>query len=157
MMKLSEMKMLTEQQTTVAQKILSVVPIREAWSTREVMAELRRLHQTHVTSGDVLEGSLYHLKKVGLVKQINGGWIRAPWKDDKAISQSAGNFEYPQEEPAILEQPNDPLVVLGQAAATLRQLAETIETAALEMAERLNKVGESSKKLEALRGLLKEL
>jgi hypothetical protein len=49
------------------------------------------------------------------------------------------------------------LVVLGQAAATLRQLAETIETAALEMAERLNKVGESSKKLEALRGLLKEL
>lgn len=146
-----------------AQKVLSAVPIEQAWEPKQIHAELARINRH--TERSVVDGCLLHLKAIGLVKETKPGhWLRVSARP-KAETQPAIKIgpalqRAPAESPPPA--PVDPLDELGACAAALRQLAcdanslaDRLDAAAIAAEDRVQAHLADSNKLRQLQALLK--
>lgn len=152
----------------IARKVLEAVPIAEAWTQQQVMAEMKRLHGT-AQAFDVVQGSLSHLAEVGLVKHTAGLYQRVAVKRTLTTVQSMAReaFDGADEGGVDIDaahknspplSPIDKLANLGATARemsrALARLADEIDAAAIEVDEQVKEAGAGSEKLRQLRELL---
>lgn len=167
--------------TAVARKIYDSIPSAESWSYKEVCADLTQRGLT-VPAYDVLQGAIGKLVECGLVREPQRGvFIRTPVHtpdksrgtgnvpDIEALLE-AGEDDAPaptQGTPATDTAPiasTDPLTVLAELAARLRQtqvqlgtLADEIDHTALAVADKIDSIRKETEKFEQLRRLLADI
>ena len=145
----ARLRAIENSQTSIAKKVLSCVPIQEAWTQHQIKMELHRSGSR--TDPRIIEGCLNTLLESGLIKEPTRGSfqrIHIPdvQKDEPAVAQ-------PQPE----KKPVDPLSRLATVAETLRELADDLEDIALEVTQTRSSNDEELEKLRTLKTLLKQL
>lgn len=143
----------------IAKKVLSVVPIREAWSIDQIVAEMFR--QTRSTPDkNVVQGCLEHFVDVGIAKRIGALFQRVEIKEKRQITVPVSR-DAPAPSPAHEgnkpEEPQPPVDRLGSIAAQLRGIASQIEDVALDVASKSSDTDKEAEKLRTLKKLLKDL
>lgn len=133
--------------SSIALKVYEAVPINEAWTAPQINGELRRKGITK--PGDIVEGCLSNLVDNGLVLERPTGTfrrveVREPEKKPMAVVT-----------PIAAPAPVDPLHVLGALSQRVRQLADEIDTIALQVDGMFAAVAKDSEKLRQLQNLLK--
>lgn len=159
--------------TTVALKVLEVVPIGEAWPFRQLMGELRR-RGIAIEAASVL-GSLNRLIEAGLVREPTPKcFIAIPHKPEEAEpvpnllpDQPKGPIAHlvsapVRKEPEARPAPAvEPLQLLGQLAeraramaVDMRALAADIDSAALQLDQAQERNTAAIKQLQAFKAML---
>lgn len=157
---------LVESQSAIARKVLSVVPIQEHWSAKQIHAELHRQTQATIDRR-IIEGCLRALVDSGLVREHpRDSYIREMPKEDQPRTRLVKD-EPSTPEPAM-SKPNpaptpinavlvaDPLDRLGNVARRLRGMADEIEELALEVGQQMEAVEADGRKAAQLKALLKD-
>ena len=117
-----------KQQTSVARKVFSVVPITEPWSWQQIMAELRR-NQLNIEK-IVVGGCLNALKQAGLVKEPSPGHFQRVQLREKISTQQT------KESPMATEKPNPkPSDAIAGVAVALRKAADELDYLIIAMEE----------------------
>lgn len=157
---------MVEGQSSIAQKVLSVVPFVEEWDSRQIRSELFRV--THSAPDlRVVEGCLSKLVEAGLVKRLARELYRRtpapsnPIRVGKPIPLPEPIQELPvSSSPEIDEQAFDRL---ARAGATLRNVAEQLtkvanecEEAALAAQQQIQDERKKSERFHQLKRLLAE-
>lgn len=159
---------LVEGQSSIAQKVLSVVPFREEWDSRQIRAELFR--QTHSAPDlRVVEGCLRKLVDAGLVKELPRQLYQrsippkppAPPAPAPPRPQSKAVQERPVPTSSeIDEQAFDRLARAGASlrdlAAQLAKVANEFEEAALAAQQQIQDERKKSQRFHQLKRLLAE-
>lgn len=163
----ARIRILENQQTGVAKKVYSAVPINEAWPSKQIVMELSR--QGQVRDFSIIEGCLNSLKEIGLVRETSPGHFQRVKpkptieKETDAMATKPLNPVIPSTSPVKGEptEPMDRLVAIGTKLRGLSQtfieLAEDIDEAALAFEEKASCNDEELAKLRQLKGLLKSL
>jgi hypothetical protein len=156
--------------SAIARKVYDAIPAQETWSMAQIQAELQR---TGGTARDkrILEGCVNSLKEAGIIKEpVRGFFIRehvspptSKTVETKPIKETT--LGLPNTTPLPSTQPKGkPLDKLAgianranMLAASLRDLASDIETAALELEEEVAASLKASEKLQALSSILKNI
>lgn len=150
--------------SSIARKVYEAVPKSEPWSLSYINSELQR---TGGTGRDtrILLGCLNGLKIAGLVEEpTRGTFIRVGVRAEKP--KSAPIESQPQQEiktmqaiatTSAVKAIRAPIAILSDLAARLRQVADDVETAALEIDEHLAQKSAGAEKLAQLQQLLKSL
>lgn len=159
-----------------ARKVLDVVPLVEAWSVPQVIAELQRQGQA-MREHRVIVGCLSHLKTARIVAEPEPGKFRriavrervATKKDAAELPQQEqslipativpGSAEtlahaFAAKKPGQLERLGAISADLRQRAQGLLQLADLIDAAALATEDEIAALGADSRKLRQLQALL---
>jgi hypothetical protein len=153
-----------------AKKVYQAVPLNEAWSMQQIMAELIRT--TGQREHRVVSGCLNSLRDLGLVREVSpGSWMRIEVRAKVATTNTEP--ETPKKEPEVpasntkpAEEKSNitPLERIGglttQVLAiikSMQQLAADIEVAALDVEEQIEKIQKDSARLKQLQELLKGL
>jgi len=137
--------------SSIALKVYHAVPITEAWTAAQINSELRRQGVTKST--DIVEGCLANLvdndlvleKPMGTFRRIE---VREPEKKQMATTPALTVI-------ATSAAPVDPLQVLAALSNRVRQLADEIDTIALQVDGMFAAVAKDSEKLRQLQNLLK--
>lgn len=149
-------------QSAIARKVLSVVPIQEHWSAKQIYSELHRL--THATvDRRVVDGCLRMLVDSGLVREHpRDSYIREMPKEDqpklKLVKEEPTSTEIMTEpKPAQVRAPAppNPLDRLASATKKLRDAISEIEDAALEATQAIEAANAQTTQLHQLKQLLK--
>lgn len=139
--------------TSIARKVLEVVPIAEPWPSSSIMAVLKRNGQN--IAQPVLDGVLQSLKDDGLVRERLGMFQRV-YKAPEDDSSDAGDEPATAPGAVVKIAPApDLLTRWGSIAGRLRALADDIDAAALESAEQFERADADGEQLRKLRALLK--
>lgn len=152
----TRMQSVIEGLTGTARKVYDAVPMLEGWDTSQILAEMRRAGNGFDMAR--FHGCLKSLIESGLIVQSAGKYRRVKTKK-------------PEEKPATtatrirsetMPKPEDPMDELAGIAAELRgraaalnELADRIESAALNVASSIESAKTGEKKLNELAGLLK--
>lgn len=147
----------------MAKKVLAAVPMQEAWTLAQINFELRRVGTR--ADQDVIEGCLGTLTGNGLVKQPSRGTfirVTAPPKEPQTTKVNTVQHLEPRPTTKTLTvkhapQPPDTLTRLVSVAASLRELADEIDSLALDVEERVQVAGKDGEKLRQLQSLLKSI
>lgn len=149
--------------SAIAKKVFDSVPISEAWNTPAISADMRRLGSGGADSRVVL-GCLNTLIEAGIVKEVSKGAFQRIEIREKAEpvvtnkpmepSQMSIRAIQPVAQPI---QPVTPIDRLSKFAVRLRDLANDMETAALELAEQAEKNDAETAKMRQLQQILKSL
>lgn len=153
---------------SMARKVLDAVPIQEAWTTSDVVGEMRRQGQN--VDFRVVAGCLNTLCDQRLVREpTKGQFIRV---QSKPILKAVQDVK-PSTIPATSSQPAEPAGTTGTSqkdtlakiadlstglrtlAAGLTSAAKQLDDVAIEVEERIQKSGEDGEQLRQLRALLK--
>lgn len=151
--------------SSIAKKVFESVPISEAWNAPAISAEMRRLGSGGADSRVVL-GCLNTLIESGLVKEVSKGTFQRieireraePVVTSKPMEPSPMSIRAIQ--PVVVQavtQSVTPIDRLSKFAIRLRELANDMETAALELAEQAEKNDAETSKMRQLQQLLKSL
>lgn len=162
----SRQRQLLAGQTALARKVYDAIPIAEAWSVSQIICELARVGVRH--DKRVLEGCLSCLAGSGLVTKGGGTYRRvsvnervpAPTvpEEEEVTMPAAASSMPPSKQPANAITHLSNLASRATELATqLRDLADDIEAAAIEVDEQFKMNGEDLQKLKQLQGLLKSL
>jgi len=140
-------------QSSMAKKVFSVVPMQEYWSIQSIMLELRRLSLTTAPQGEVA-GCLRSLVDAGLVSEIGSMQFRSvvkPTQETDTVAKELPKAAEPAKKATLLDR-------LANKAEELRSIANELDDLAIEFTETLNAhVGDAAKLRElqqTLRGLL---
>ena len=151
--------------SSIAQKVLSVIPFQEDWDSRAIRTEL--LHRTRSAPDlRIVEGCLRALADSGLIKSVGREhWRRAPVTPPPVAASVKPATESHQEVP-VKEQPKpaasafDRMATaaseLRTAAKHLDKVAAQFEEAALEAQQQIQEERKKSEKFHQLRQLLAE-
>lgn len=158
---------LVEGQSSIAQKVLTVVPFAEEWDSRQIRSELFRV--THSAPDlRVVEGCLSKLVEAGLVKRLARELYRRTTIPPKppAAPPMPKSQPGPDPEPSVVrEKPpiDSSLDKLANAAAALRglafqfnRIATDIEDAALLAQQQIQDERKKSERFHQLKRLLAE-
>ena len=148
-------------------KVLDATPIGEPWSATAVSAEMRRLGSGGADSRATL-GCLSNLVEQGLVCEPKKGYFqRVQVKEKQPIKdQLFIEIENTSKEPEVQSKPVttqmtapsiSPIEKLSKLASRLRDLANDMELAALDLAEQAEKNEAETAKMRQLQALLKSL
>ena len=155
-------------QSGIAKKVLSAVPIAEAWTIRQIVSEIARCGSS--PDFRIVDGCINSLRDSGLVKEPRHGYFqRVPLKEGKqdmdgvsppTEKSKADMVRSPAPAQSKLESA-EPLDRMARAASTLRSmaaqcssLAVEVEEAALAAEEKVAKARAENDKLRQLRELL---
>jgi hypothetical protein len=158
--------------SSIARKVLSVIPENDAWPQKDIASELFRVTKARVDFS-VLTGCLNTLVHAGFVKEPSRGLFRrvvvnghAPEPDTQTAPEPEPETSPANETPFVT--PPRPAVEIhfldkfAAAAAQMREfadvlvaMAETVEDAALSAQNAVDGERHKHKKLEQLRDLLK--
>lgn len=163
----TRIRILENQQTSVAKKVYGAVPINEAWSLKAIAAELTR--QGHVRDLSIVGGCLNTLKEVGLVKETAPGHFQC-MKPKPTVEKATEPMSTKPLSPvippnsSIKSEPTEPMDCLVAISTKLRglsqmliELADDIDEATLAFEEKVSGNDEELAKLRQLKGLLKSL
>lgn len=73
-----------DSQSAIARKVLSVVPLAEAWSREQIRAEIRRQSGAGIENRTV-DGCLHNLEEAGLVRQVKTHHYQATPHREKPV------------------------------------------------------------------------
>lgn len=149
--------------TSVARKVYEAVPSMEEWASARIQTELRRVGVA--MDAKQVNGCLGTLVRSGLVREPKPGmFIRQYVKDAPqrpALVKSAPIEPKPEVAPVPEEAPIDKLSCLSQKlrdlARNIVEVADAVDNAAIEIADRISSESEETGKLKQLQKLLKEL
>ena len=163
----ARIRILENQQTGVAKKVYSAVPINEAWPSKSIVAELTR--QGQVRDFSIIEGCLNTLKEVGLIKEMAPGHFQrvkpkpTVEKEAEPMTTKPLNPVIPPNS-SIKGEPTEPVDRLAAIGTKLRglsqmflELADDIDEAALAFEEKTSGNDEELAKLRQLKNVLKSL
>lgn len=146
----ARMRMIESNQTSIAKKVLSCVPIQEVWPRHRILSEINRSGSR--IDPRIFEGCLESLVDSGLIKEPSRGSfqrIHIPNEEPK---------EVPAQPTAKTPAPSaDAFAKLSTLASDLRKMADTIEEVALNMELLSQDTKEELEKLRTLKTLLKGL
>ncbi|HDR9358143.1 TPA: hypothetical protein QDB44_004039 [Burkholderia vietnamiensis] len=148
--------------STIAKKVLDMVPIQEAWSRSEIAGHLLRVTKSSPDAA-VIDGCLGRLKDSGLIREPSRGrYQRVEVREREVLKvpvqkpEEAGN--------APVEQSILPIEILSKLAERARtvatelvMLASDIETAALTIEQGNAENAASLEKLRQFQSILKSL
>ena len=146
-------------------KVFDATPIAEAWSGTAIALEMRRCGTGGVDSRATL-GCLNSLVEYGLVEEIGRGQFRRVEIRERL---TVSDLQIPLAETVIQEPEmqikplstqtvcSSPIDKLSKLASRLRDLANDMETAALELAEQAERNESETAKMRQLQTLLKSL
>lgn len=148
-------------------KVFDATPMNEPWAATAISAEMRRVGTGGADSRATL-GCLNNLVEQGLVVEVNKGFFqRIQVKEKQQATKSRPvEVETPskehemQQKPVIASAPApamNPIDKLSKLAVRLRDLANDMESAALELAEQAEKNEHETAKMRQLQALLKSL
>ena len=161
----------------VERKVLSAVPMRDAWDSKAIGQELYRLGKA--ADPAVISGCLHSLRESGLVKRDTaGGYTRIPIEREKPaplVAQSKPLPATPQTPPVERKTMSLPatatatapaagtpdkvdfMAILAEQAASLRKKADELDALALAVGEREQQHQAEVAKFTQLRNLLKDI
>jgi hypothetical protein len=149
----------------VAKKVLDCVPIAESWNVGMVCTELGRKFGARY-GHDVVLGCLSTLKAQGLVREpttrefqritAKPVLVRSTDTDteEELVAQASTTLLQP---PTQAPTTSDLIKRIGSLTASMRAVADQIDTAALELEDQLAKLSADTEKLRQLQALLKGL
>lgn len=155
-MKAEKMQRIEDSITTTARKVLTAVPIQEAWTIHQITAELLRtgVRMNH----PVIEGCLKSLMESKLVREYSAGHYqritpRVRLVDAPELKQE-GTVPQPIQPPV----PKRDLMERAELLAKLlRNAADEVETIALEFDKAMQQMKTDNAELEQLSNLIKKL
>lgn len=154
-MNAQRMRALEQGQTNIARKVLSCVPIQEAWTEQQIVREVAR----SVSAPDVhiIAGCINSLRESGLIKEpTRGRFQRVAVKDEPesepAVLRTVPTAPAPKVVPIVEA---DPLQRFAELSANLRRMADDIDESALTMAAAIEQARVSGEKFRQLQALLK--
>ena len=154
--------------TAMAMKVYNCVPMNESWDKSKIHAEMHRQGMTH--NAKVIDGCLNNLRGVGLIKEpASGAFIQItpskpgrPRKTQVSASQMPLDEHKPTEKPKETHMTKSPIdIMFGLNAkmdavkTAMDDLQNEFDTAALEVAEVMDKASKDLAKLHQLQALLK--
>lgn len=151
--------------SAIAKKVFDSVPISEAWNIPAISADMRRLGSGGADSRIVL-GCLNTLIEAGIVKEVSKGAFQRIEIREKAEPVVTSKPMEPSQmsiraiQPVAVQpvtQSATPIDRLSKFAIRLRELANDMETAALELAEQAEKNEIETSKMRQLQQILKSL
>lgn len=152
-------------------KVFDATPIAEAWPATAVVNEMKRNGTGAPQLTNVL-GCLNNLKDIGLVSESEPGVfqrVKVRQREDTsneiinyAVEQFIEKKEAAMQKPVITSKPvaidkKNPIDRLTRLSARLRELADDMESAALDLAEQAEKDEQETAKMRQLQALLKSL
>lgn len=157
-MNANRLRMIEEQQSGIARKVLEAVPIQERWTSRAIASEM--LRSGHRADMKTIEGCLESLRDSGLIREPARGEFQRV-----LIPPAVEREELAAPEPkAVRFVKVEPLDRMATLTATLRErasqllmLADEIDAAAISMEEERAAGTESDKKLRQLQSLLRDI
>ena len=148
--------------SAIAKKVFDSVPKSEAWNAPAISADMRRLGSGGADSRVVL-GCLNTLIEAGLVNEVTKGTFQRIEIREKTKPIVITPTESPQMSIRAIQpvaqpiQSATPIDRLSKFAIRLRELANDMETAALDLAEQAEKNDAETAKMRQLQQLLKSL
>ncbi|WP_454737617.1 hypothetical protein [Cupriavidus necator] len=143
-------ELLLRGQTAIARKVFELVPIQDAWESKQIHVALQRTTRCSMDYR-VLQGCLRALRESGLVfEPKNGLYQRTTLR--KAMPTTHMNGTEPTRQP-----PTSAIELLTELSERARQLAQDIDAAAAVIAEEAAQKEESLRKLVQLQSILKSL
>lgn len=137
-------------QHAIARKVFELVPIQDAWDSKQIQAALQRTTRCSMDFR-TLQGCLRALRESGLISERNGLFQRTTVRKAMAATTHMNGTD-----PAA-QQPTSALELLTELSERARQLAADIDAAAAVIAEEAAQNDESLRKLAQLQSLLKSL
>jgi len=157
----TRLKAIEDGQTGIAKKVLSVVPLTEAWTMKQIVMEIARVGSC--PDPRIVEGCLSTLKDAGLIKEPKRGeFIRVRVKDE-AEPEERTVVAIKSQPFALVEskRPLDRMATLAarmrNTAAEMKVMADEAEEVALAFEEEVNKASKDGAKLKQLQELLRGL
>lgn len=142
--------------SAIAQKVYAAVPASEPWATSYIHSEMARMGSSTRDVSLVL-GCLNSLKAAGLVAEPQRNtFIRTAIRPDKesVVQQTPiGILMVTAKIPAV----RSPMVILSDISTRFRELADVVDTAALEIDELFTAKSADAEKLAQLQQLLKSI
>lgn len=145
-------------------KVYEAVPVSEAWTSTQIIAEISRLGYSMRDSKAII-GCLDTLKRQGLIQEPErGSFIRIEVKEtttfDKFIEETKGKTMATSKPVTQIKQSNlDRLISLSEKAnglaAQMKAMATELENVALEIEAEIQENSTSAQKLKQLQELLK--
>jgi hypothetical protein len=167
----ARLKQIEEAQTGVARKVLSAVPIVEAWTSKQIMMEVMRSGSS--IDPRTVDGCIATLVDAGLVKRFTAGTYQrvAPKPEapkgvliERANAATKATADTMVDMTAAATKAGDALGRLGAVAATLRakarefdQLAGEVEEAALAMEDRVTQASADGATLQQFKDLFAKI
>ena len=149
---------------TPVKKVYEAVPVSEAWTSTQIIAEISRLGYSMRDSKAII-GCLDTLKRQGLIQEPErGSFIRIEVKEtttfDKFIEETKEKTMATSKPVTQIKQSNlDRLISLSEKAnglaAQMKAMATELENVALEIEAEIQENSTSAQKLKQLQELLK--
>ena len=142
--------------TAIAQKVYAAVPASEPWSVSFIHSEMSRMGSS-TRDVAVVYGCLNSLKASGLVAEPQRGtFIRVATKPEKETVVQPNPIGIPV---ATIKTPSirSPMVILSDISTRFRELADVVDSAALEIDELFTAKSAGAEKLAQLQQLLKSI
>lgn len=159
MLKLSKHREALNAQTSVARKIYDVVPAAEPWPVGQICGELKRTGSTY--NHAVVTACLLALCDHGLVKKIGEKYQRVPVQAPATMPppEIVRLPTVKQNEDTARGADRVGLMTarIRTIARQLGEVADEIDSAAVELLDDMQSTTEQTKRLQQLRDLLKEL
>jgi hypothetical protein len=167
----AKLKRILNEQTSVAKKVYSAVPITEAWDSHQIAAELRR--KQHNLEFRRVQGCLSSMGKAGLIKESPKGYFAAIsanthpvlTKEEHDVQDDIDNqpkVTKPMTIPSTTKR--DPMMIISdmssqmiKLADQLMNLSEEFDKAAEELQAAFAASEEGAAKMKQLQALLKAL
>jgi len=153
-------------QTSIAQKVLTVVPLATEWDSRQIRSELLRVTRS-APDLRIVEGCLRKLVEAGLVKELaREMYRRTPVPPAPVPTAPVQPIEAEEETLVPIKEPAAPSAFdrlaavaasLRNAGATLTKAAAEIEDIALQAQQQIEDERNKAGKYRQLGSLLKEL
>jgi len=162
-----------EGHTSVGRKIYNVVPIEYAWTTGEILSELRR--NGVLVSKSAAIGCLKALAESGLINESSGRWKRKyagviydKAKKDTSIVETKNEEPKMVRETVVAKDKKTPIDIMLSVSEKTREMQDTItvmmerwrkmvDDAALEISQQIDEASDDSKKLKQLQDILKSV
>ncbi|WP_122658936.1 hypothetical protein [Burkholderia pseudomallei] len=154
---------------SVAQKVFEFVPIQEAWTTKQIVAQVKATTKAQIDARTA-DNCLARLKDAGLVREVTRGEFRRVRLATCGVAADTGDEAEPEarapasEAPGMRDSSASPIDLLSgianRLAATvesIREIAVEIETAALVIEEQQAANGREADKFRQLQAWLKTL
>lgn len=142
---------------SITKKIFECVPIKDEFTSKQILAELKRQGRTFDLKR--IEACLHSLKESKLINANGVYWSRnavatkKPEKKGEAIVRQQKTASVPAPE----KTKRHPLEILDEISKKADQLKSDIESAALEISEHVEEVEANAEKMKQLKTLLKSI
>lgn len=151
----------------IAKKVYDTIPIQASWRLHEIMKELSRSGSTPDIK--VVQGCLSMIKEKGLIKETQTGYfqrlpIRSVEKPSGSVRELFKDILEEKDMKPLVKKPQEPLDKIAAIGRQLRefsvsakQIADEIDTVAIEVEERIQKTQKENESLLQLKQLLKSI